>query len=640
MSKRATSTKSHDDSPSLALDAQLPAAARQELSALRRTLETRLATLEEVLQDPSRGESLPGLILELSRVATEEAQVAASHACIAIKAEGDKEIAALRASAQAALEAQAFLESAQTTLEHEQTLVADLRREVEKAKLEARKQADLLAARQHAETRLEADLVKQQAIAADLQRAAVDLQRVAADAQQQLEKERRSSAERQSQLDAERAAGAQLKQSAEAAVARFTSLERDLADERSAHEAAVADLADARAQARAAGDAVAAELSEARAARDAAATELAEARAAREAVVADLARERQAAADREQAQVQQHSKLEAELATIGRLRQSAEAAMARLPGLERDLADERLAHEAAVADLTEARADLDTAVADLARERKAAADRAEQLTRTQAHESSKGHEATEETALLQQSLAEARQLLETAHAEIEAERTSKAELRQAAELTDQQLASARSNEAQAVADHQKVAARLDEMTREREAITDELTAARKWINDLREAEAEFALPPAPPHVEAPPANAAPAKTKAKAKTPAPVTTHPRPDTEEPEEGWQAVRLAPRTLFSEGLSVQINGDPARLFDISISGCQVLSPTALKPNQLVKIVLPDKPPVACAGKVVWTRLEPMAAGQPLGYRAGIRFTKADEIGIEKFAARHAT
>ena len=194
-----------------------------------------------------------------------------------------------------------------------------------------------------------------------------------------------------------------------------------------------------------------------------------------------------------------------------------------------------------------------------------------------------------------------------------------------------------------MADHQKVVAKLDEMTRERAAITDELTAARKWINDLREAEAEFALPPAPPHVEAPPANAASAKAKAKAKTPVPAPVaapHPRPDTEEPEEGWQAVRLAPRTLFAQGISVQINGDPARLFDISISGCQVLSPTALKPNQLVKILLPDKTPVPCAGKVVWTRLEPMAAGQPLGYRAGVRFTKADEIGIEKFAARHAT
>jgi hypothetical protein len=46
-----------------------------------------------------------------------------------------------------------------------------------------------------------------------------------------------------------------------------------------------------------------------------------------------------------------------------------------------------------------------------------------------------------------------------------------------------------------------------------------------------------------------------------------------------------------------------------------------------------------PVACSGKVVWTRLEPMAAGQPLGYRAGVRFTKADEVAIEAFIARYA-
>ena len=108
----------------------------------------------------------------------------------------------------------------------------------------------------------------------------------------------------------------------------------------------------------------------------------------------------------------------------------------------------------------------------------------------------------------------------------------------------------------------------------------------------------------------------------------------------PEEGWQAVRLANRYVFNTELSVQVNGDPARLFDLSISGCQLLSPTALKPNQMVKIVLPDKTPVTCAGKVVWTRLEPMAMGQPLGYRAGVRFTKADEVAIEAFAARYAT
>ena len=92
-----------------------------------------------------------------------------------------------------------------------------------------------------------------------------------------------------------------------------------------------------------------------------------------------------------------------------------------------------------------------------------------------------------------------------------------------------------------------------------------------------------------------------------------------------------MRLANRYVFGEEVAVQINGDPGRLFDLSITGCQLLSPKALKPNHTVKVTLPDeKKPVICTGTVVWTRLEPSAAGQALRYRAGVRFTKADEVG----------
>ena len=183
------------------------------------------------------------------------------------------------------------------------------------------------------------------------------------------------------------------------------------------------------------------------------------------------------------------------------------------------------------------------------------------------------------------------------------------ELHQAVEYADQQLSSARSNEAQAVADHQKAAAQLDAMIKEREAVADELTTARKWINDLRAAEAEFAVPAAPPHVETPPAKA---KAKAPGSHQKPPKTGPPAGNAGGEESWQAIRLANRYVFNAELTVQVNGDPARLFDLSISGCQLLSPTALKPNQIVKILLPDTTPVTCAGKVVWTRLEPMGMG----------------------------
>jgi PilZ domain len=323
-------------------------------------------------------------------------------------------------------------------------------------------------------------------------------------------------------------------------------------------------------------------LAGARAAHEAVVKELAGARAAHEAVAADLAEERKAVPNRDHAQAKLQSQLEAERATVAELRQ--------------------------------------------------AAARAEELSATLSRESSKGHEAHEEAALLQTSLADAQRALAAAQAELETERAAMVEVRQFAEYSDQQLASARSNEAQTVADHQKLSAQLDALSKERSALIDELATARSAIAQPREVQPEPAAAAslASPHVE-------PHTPKGKAKAHAPASA--KKQQIEPEEGWQSVRLAVRYMFSTDLSVQVNGNPARIFDISISGCQLLSPTALKPNQMVKIVLPDVPPVTCSGKVIWTRLEPMAVGQPLGYRAGVRFTKADEIAIETFAARYA-
>jgi hypothetical protein len=61
--------------------------------------------------------------------------------------------------------------------------------------------------------------------------------------------------------------------------------------------------------------------------------------------------------------------------------------------------------------------------------------------------------------------------------------------------------------------------------------------------------------------------------------------------------------------------------------------------LNPHNTVKVTLPsEKKSIVCTGIVVWTRLEPSAPGRSLRYRAGMRFTKADELAIEAFAAQH--
>src|SRR5215204_1399441 len=78
--------------------------AQQHLTTLRSEIESRLATLEEVLADPSRGESLAGLILDLSRIATEEAQAAAAQACEIFRIEADRQISEQRATAASTIE--------------------------------------------------------------------------------------------------------------------------------------------------------------------------------------------------------------------------------------------------------------------------------------------------------------------------------------------------------------------------------------------------------------------------------------------------------------------------------------------------------------------------------------------------------
>jgi hypothetical protein len=102
----------------------------------------------------------------------------------------------------------------------------------------------------------------------------------------------------------------------------------------------------------------------------------------------------------------------------------------------------------------------------------------------------------------------------------------------------------------------------------------------------------------------------------------------------PDDGWGPVRLADRYVFREPLNVQVNGEGATLFDISISGCQFVCPSAVKPNQSVKVIVPAKAPISCTGKIMWSKLEPPATGRLFGYRAGVQFTKPDQAAIEAF------
>lgn len=108
---------------------------------------------------------------------------------------------------------------------------------------------------------------------------------------------------------------------------------------------------------------------------------------------------------------------------------------------------------------------------------------------------------------------------------------------------------------------------------------------------------------------------------------------PRPPLDQ-----RGTRRAPRVKVRDGVEVLVDGNPAVLVDISTVGLQVLSPRMLKPNQRVRVTLPQgKGAIRCGGAIAWASFE-MPKGQPTRYRAGIDLANGDPDAIAAFAQKH--
>jgi hypothetical protein len=97
------------------------------------------------------------------------------------------------------------------------------------------------------------------------------------------------------------------------------------------------------------------------------------------------------------------------------------------------------------------------------------------------------------------------------------------------------------------------------------------------------------------------------------------------------------RRAPR-FDNISVEVQIDGKAATLVDLSVTGAQVLSPAILRPNQRIRLVLPEPTrPIRLAAWVAWASFE-MPSDAPARYRAGIEFFDADPDAVAGFYAAH--
>lgn len=103
--------------------------------------------------------------------------------------------------------------------------------------------------------------------------------------------------------------------------------------------------------------------------------------------------------------------------------------------------------------------------------------------------------------------------------------------------------------------------------------------------------------------------------------------------------WHGTRRAPRHRIRHGVEIQLDGNPARVVDLSQVGAQVLSATILRPNQKVRVSIPNNDFVMrFRGSVAWAKFELPQPSEAPRYRAGVEFTDADSTAVESFCHKN--
>ena len=102
--------------------------------------------------------------------------------------------------------------------------------------------------------------------------------------------------------------------------------------------------------------------------------------------------------------------------------------------------------------------------------------------------------------------------------------------------------------------------------------------------------------------------------------------------------WRGTRRVPRTRVRSGVEIQLDGVPCAVIDLSPLGVQVVSTSIIKPNQKVRVSIPDgKALLRFRGTVIWAKFELPRPTLPPVYRAGVEFIDADASAINDYCVR---
>jgi hypothetical protein len=101
---------------------------------------------------------------------------------------------------------------------------------------------------------------------------------------------------------------------------------------------------------------------------------------------------------------------------------------------------------------------------------------------------------------------------------------------------------------------------------------------------------------------------------------------------------RGTRRAPRFKVTGLVEVLVDGNPATLIDISTVGAQVVTAVVLKPNQRIRMALPEASGnIRFNASVAWAKFE-IPPGSGPRYRAGVEFIEANPKPIEAYIQRH--
>jgi hypothetical protein len=103
--------------------------------------------------------------------------------------------------------------------------------------------------------------------------------------------------------------------------------------------------------------------------------------------------------------------------------------------------------------------------------------------------------------------------------------------------------------------------------------------------------------------------------------------------------WHGTRRAPRVRVRPGLEIQLDGNAVSVVDLSVCGAQVVSSTILRPNQKVRVSVPnDDFVMRFRGSIAWAKFELPQPAAPPQYRAGVEFTDADAASVDAFCQKN--